>query len=121
MDMMNTQSHFPQNINVDVSKNFDFVTNFGTSKISTLMQEYIFEGVFPSLTAFISLRLHMSKQRTELMRKLLKLCFMCVNFKSKPIHETNIVAIIVEIRNSHVLNEIANSMSLNSAALGINP
>jgi len=50
----------PKGIEVDVSTNFDFKTNFGTSKISVLMLEYIFEGIFPTLTAFIRLKIPLS-------------------------------------------------------------
>ena len=43
-------------IQVDVSKNFGFVTNFGQFPISVLMTEYVFEGIFSCLTQFLSLR-----------------------------------------------------------------
>ena len=94
------------NIVVDVSKNFDFVTNFGTYKISTLMQEYIFEGVFVCLSQFLSLRIPMNGSQRELIRKLLKLCLMCVAFKSKPSHEKNIINFINEVRNCGGLAEV---------------
>lgn len=53
----NTQ--VPYAVNVDVSKNFNFVTNFGSFKISTLMSEYVFEAVISCLNQFMSLRLPM--------------------------------------------------------------
>ena len=46
-------------IQVDVSKNFGFVTNFGQFPISVLMTEYVFEGIFSCLTQFLSLRFSM--------------------------------------------------------------
>ena len=55
-----SQKPYQGGVMVDVSKNFNFVTNFGTSKISLLMQEYIFEGILPALTSFISLRIPLS-------------------------------------------------------------
>ena len=60
MDLTDVMSQqIVQQIQVDVSKNFDFVTNFGRFKISTLMNEYVFEGIFPCLKEFLNLRLPM--------------------------------------------------------------
>lgn len=36
-------------VQVDVSKNFGFVTNQGSFSISSLMLEYVFEGIFSCL------------------------------------------------------------------------
>lgn len=40
------------------------------------MVDYVFDGIFDVLTQFISLRLPMNSQNTELMRRILKLCLM---------------------------------------------
>lgn len=101
-----------------MSKNFDFVTNFGRFKISTLMQEYVFEGIFPCLKEFFNLRLPMKADQKELVRRVLKLCMMCVNFKSKPIHEKIIMNFINDVRNNPILSDIANSLNMSSAILG---
>ena len=90
-------------INVDVSKNFGFVTNFGNFKISTLMPDYVFEGIFPCLVQFFNLRLPMQADQKERMRRLLKLCLMCVAFKSKPAHEKTIAQFVSQVRNSPAL------------------
>jgi hypothetical protein len=44
---------------VDANKQFTFTTAFGKFPVSELMQKYVFEGVFPSLEAFLNLRLPM--------------------------------------------------------------
>ena len=106
-------------IDVDVSKNFNFVTNFGSFKISELMQEYVFEGIFPCLNQFFSLRLPMKEEQKELVRRLLKICLMCTAFKSKPIHEKIIVQLVTGVRNNPVLQDIANQLNMNSA--NVNP
>lgn len=54
------------------------------------MQKYVFEGIFPSLEAFLNLRLPMRDYEQKLVAKLLKLLFMAVPYKSKPIHDKNI-------------------------------
>ena len=61
---------------VDVSKNFDFVTNFGTFPISQLMTDYIFDGVFNCLAEFFEINLPMNPAQTNLMRRILKLSLM---------------------------------------------
>lgn len=47
------------NLKVDANKNFTFTTAFGRFPVSELMQKYVFEGIFPSLEAFLNLRLPM--------------------------------------------------------------
>ena len=49
-DMHSAAHEHHHTITVDVSKNFNFLTNFGTSTISVLMLEYVFEGIFSCLT-----------------------------------------------------------------------
>ena len=73
-----------------MNKNFDFCTAFGKFKVSELMQVYVFEDVFPSIQAFLNLRLPMKEYEKKLVRKLLKLLFLSVGYKTKPIHEKNI-------------------------------
>jgi hypothetical protein len=34
---------------VDINKNFEFNTVFGKFKLSELMQEYVFERIFPAV------------------------------------------------------------------------
>ena len=43
---------------------------------------------------------------------------MCVNFKSKPIHEKIIMSFINDVRNNPILSDIANSLNMSSAILG---
>ena len=82
------------NISIDVSKNFDFVTNFGTYPITQLMVDYIFEGVFSCLAQFISLRLPMTTANHDLVRRVLKLCMMSAQFKAKPSHESILIRFV---------------------------
>lgn len=62
MTDMISQQHVVHQIQVDVAKNFDFVTNFGRFKISALMQDYVFESIFPCLKEFLNLRLPMKSE-----------------------------------------------------------
>ena len=48
-------------VQVDVNKNFTFTTAFGKFKVSELMTKYVFEEVFPSMEAFLNLRLPMKE------------------------------------------------------------
>ena len=113
------QSHHSSAITVDVSKNFNFVTNFGTSAISSLMLEYVFEGIFSCLIQFITLRLPMSPKQSELLRRILKLCLMSATFKQKASHEAILIRFISTVRNSPVLQEIVSTLNINLQALGI--
>lgn len=70
------------NLVVDVTKNFDFCTAFGKFKTSELMMTYVFGEIFPSMASFLNLRLPMKENDKRLVRKLLKLLFLCVNYKS---------------------------------------
>ena len=74
---------------VDVFKNFDFVTAFGRNKISDLFVKYVYEDILPTIRAFLLLRLPMKENHRRLVKKLLKLIFISVGYKSKPIHDTN--------------------------------
>lgn len=78
------------NLKVDPNRNFTFTTAFGKFPVSELMIKYVFEFVFPSLEAFLNLRLHMGENESKLVQKLLKLLFLSVPYKSKPIHDRNI-------------------------------
>lgn len=77
-------------VQVDVNKNFTFTTAFGKFKVSELMTKYVFEEVFPSMQEFLNLRLLMKEDQSEKVQKLLKLLFLSVPYKTKPIHEKNI-------------------------------
>jgi len=46
-----------ENIPVDINKNFNLMTAFGSLPIAILMEYYIFEVVFPGLKNFFDLRL----------------------------------------------------------------
>jgi hypothetical protein len=48
-----------------VNKNFTFTTAFGKFKVSELMTKYVFEEVFPSMEAFLNLRLLMKEDQAE--------------------------------------------------------
>lgn len=85
------------NLKVDPNKNFIFNTAFGKFPVSELMLKYVFEFVFPSLEAFLNLRLHMQEYESKLVSKLLKLLFLSVPYKSKPIHDRNIVKFVKTI------------------------
>ena len=94
------------------------MTNFGTFQIAALMQEYVFEGIFSCLNQFFNLRLPIKSEQKEIVRRMLKLCLMCITFKSKPIHEKIIVRFIYDVRNSPILQDIANSLNMSQAILG---
>ena len=84
---------------VDVNMNFSFVTNFGSFKVSELMQTYVFEGVFPTLQQFFSLRVPVKQPHRQLIRMLLKLCVKSMAYKSKPSHEKRISRFVQEVQN----------------------
>jgi len=42
---------------VDINKNFNMLTAFGSSPIVQLMEKYIFEVVFPAIQHYLELRL----------------------------------------------------------------
>jgi hypothetical protein len=42
-----------EKIDVEVTNNFGFVTAFGTTKISALMAQYVFEFIFPAIKSFL--------------------------------------------------------------------
>jgi len=46
-----------ENIYVDINKNFNMQTAFGSFPIVQLMEKYIYDMVFPALTNFLDLRL----------------------------------------------------------------
>jgi len=52
-------------VQVDVNKNFTFTTAFGKFKVSELMTKYVFEDVFPSMEAFLNLRLPMKYEQAD--------------------------------------------------------
>lgn len=85
-------------VQVDVNKNFTFTTAFGKFKVSELMTKYVFEEVFPSMEAFLNLRLLMKEDQAEKVQKLLKLLFLSVPYKTKPIHEKNIQQFVRTIK-----------------------
>lgn len=93
-------------VQVDVSKNFGFVTNQGSFSISTLMLEYVFEGIINCLIQFLSLRFPMKQNQKELMLRILKLCLLCMPFKTKAIHEKIIIRFVNMIRNSPALSDV---------------
>lgn len=86
-------------LKVDANKNFTFTTAFGKFPVSELMQKYVFERVFPSIEAFLNLRLAMKDYEQKLVAKLLKLLFLAVPYKSKPIHDRNIQQFVRSIRS----------------------
>ena len=51
--------------------------------------KYVFEDILPSMRAFLLLRLPMKVNEKRLVKKLLKLIFISVGYKTKPIHDTN--------------------------------
>lgn len=81
------------------------------------MQRYVFEGVFPSLEAFLNLRLPMKEYEQKLVAKLLKLLFLAVPYKSKPIHDRNIQQFVRSVRSIPHLQELGGDVNL--ASLGI--
>jgi len=98
---------------VDVNTNFEFVTNFGRYPIADIMQSYVFESIFPTLEQFFSLRLQM-KNHKEIIRKLLKLSFMSIAYKSKPSHEKRFQKLMGNVRNDPQLTEIMAEQGLES-------
>lgn len=102
---------------MDVNKNFEFVTAFGTFKVSELMQQYVFEDCFPSIQKFLALRLPMKEKEKGLIRKMLKLMFMSVGYKSKAIHEKRIQQFVQEVRAIPQLQDLGGDVNL--ASLGI--
>lgn len=93
-------------VEVDVNTNFEFVTNFGRFPVSELMQEYFFDSIFPTLEIFFSLRLPIKRDDKEWVRKLLKLSFMSIAYKSKPHHEKRFQKLLAEVRNFPALSEL---------------
>jgi hypothetical protein len=102
---------------VDANKNFTFTTAFGRFPVSELMQKYVFEGVFPSLEAFLNLRLPMKEYEQKLVAKILKLLFLSVSYKSKPIHDRNIQRFVRTVNSIPALQELGGDVNLQS--LGI--
>jgi hypothetical protein len=46
-----------ESIEVDINKNFNMATAFGSFPIVQIMEKYIFEVVFPAFGSFFELRL----------------------------------------------------------------
>lgn len=105
------------NLKVDANKNFTFTTAFGRFPVSELMQKYVFEGIFPSLEAFLNLRLPMRDYEQKLVTKLLKLLFLSVPYKSKPIHDRNIQRFVRTVNSIPALQDLGGDVNLQS--LGI--
>ena len=98
---------------VDVNTNFEFVTNFGRYPIADIMQSYVFESIFPTLEQFFSLRLLM-KNHGDLIRKVLKLSFMSIAYKTKSSHEKRFQKLMGSVRNDPQLTDIMAKEGLES-------
>jgi hypothetical protein len=72
---------------VDINKNFNLLGAFGSVPIVVVMEQYIYEVVFPALSNFFELRLPIKgpKER-EFYNKLLEVIMKSVSFCKKPIH-----------------------------------
>jgi len=59
-----------ENVFVDINKNFNMLTAFGSFPIVQLMEKYIFDHVFPALIHFLNLRLPIKPNQKEFYKKL---------------------------------------------------
>jgi hypothetical protein len=76
-------------IQVDINKNFNMLTAFGSLPIVILMEKYIFDFVFPALTHFFNLRLPIKPTQKDFYKKLLIIIQKSVTFAKKDIHFEN--------------------------------
>jgi hypothetical protein len=88
------------NLTVDVNKNFEFITAFGKFKVSELMLSYVFENILPAMRIFLKVR------------KLLKLIFLSVAYKTKPIHDKNTQLFVRTIRAIPQLQELGGDIDM---------
>jgi hypothetical protein len=75
------------------------------------MQKYVFEFVFPSMEAFFGLKLQMRQKEQDLVAKILKLMFMAVPYKTKPVHDKNIQSFVRTIRTIQQLKDLGGDVS----------
>lgn len=72
-----------EKIQVDINKNFNMSTAFGSIPIVELMEAYIFETVFPAVANFFELRLQIKPKETEFFKKLFLIIQKSVSFAKK--------------------------------------
>ena len=73
-------------IRVDINKNFNMVTAFGSFPISEHMDEYVFKAAFPSLTHYFFLRFPIKKEDQEKYQKLINAIQRATTFAKKDWH-----------------------------------
>ena len=79
-----------ESIVVDVNKNFNMNTAFGSFPLLTIMEKYIFEEVFPALGSFFDLRLPIkNKNQPDFYQKLLSIIQKTVSYARKDNHFEN--------------------------------
>ena len=105
------------NLTVDVNKNFEFITAFGKFKVSELMLTYVFEDILPAMRIFLNIRLSMKEYEKKLVRKLLKLIFLSIAYKTKPIHDKNTQLFFRTIRTIPQLQELGGDIDMSQLGL----
>lgn len=78
-----------EKIEVDINKNFNMQTAFGSFSIVYLMEYYIFEVVFPGMKNFFELRLAIKPVQRKFFQQLFTVVQKVVNFSKKEIHFEN--------------------------------
>jgi hypothetical protein len=68
---------------VDVNRNFNLLTAFGSLPVSIHMEEYVFIACFPALMHFFNLRFPIKKDEVENMQKLVNAIQRSVTFCKK--------------------------------------
>ena len=105
-----------EGIVVDINKNFNLLGAFGSIPIVVVMEQYIYETVFPALTNFFDLKLPIKPKEREFFNRFLEVIMKSVSFCKKPIHYQNSDKLFKMIRKTPQLKE-SNGDTISNKAL----
>jgi len=94
-----------EKIDVDINKNFNMLTAFGSFPVVILMEYYVFETVFPGLKNFFELRLAIKPAQHDFFNKLFVVIQKVVNYASKEVHFENSRKLFTTIKKIPQLKE----------------
>jgi hypothetical protein len=75
-----------EKVDVDINKNFNLLTAFGSFPIVVLMEHYVFDIVFPALKNFFDLRLSIKPAQKKFFNQLFVVIQKVVSFSKKDSH-----------------------------------
>lgn len=73
-------------LKVDINKNFNMLTSFGSEPIVICMERYVFEVLFPALQHYLELKIPIKDDKKPFFFSLFAMIQMIVSFASKDIH-----------------------------------